>query len=80
MSYNILADRLASIQKFVEYVPKPIRDFNFRSNRIVGEIAYSKSDIVCLQEVDNYEEFYQAKLIDLGYESLFKPKPAVDFC
>ena len=52
-------------------MPNEVRDFNFRSHRVVGEIAYSKSDIVCLQEVDNYDEFYQAKLAELGYESLF---------
>jgi mRNA deadenylase 3'-5' endonuclease subunit Ccr4 len=60
-------------------VPKGIRDFNFRSNRIVGEIKNSKSDIVCLQEVDNYDEFYHAKLVELGYESLFKPKTALEY-
>ena len=79
MSYNILADRLASIPKFVEYVPKVVRDFNFRSNRIIGEITASKSDIVCLQEVDNYDQFYQEKLASLGYDSLFKPKTAVQY-
>lgn len=32
-----------------------------------------------MQEVDNYDEFYQAKLAELGYESLFKPKPAIEY-
>lgn len=59
MSYNVLADRLASIPKFAKYVPKIVRDFNFRSRRIIGEIQHSKSDIICLQEVDNYDEFYK---------------------
>ena len=60
-------------------MPNKVRDFNFRSHRVVGEIAYSKSDIVCLQEVDNYDEFYQEKLASLGYDSLFKPKPAIQY-
>jgi mRNA deadenylase 3'-5' endonuclease subunit Ccr4 len=76
MCYNILADRLASIPKFVKYVPEAVRDFEFRSRRIVGEIMNSNSDIVCLQEVDNFEEYYQEKLSIMGYQILFRPKEA----
>ena len=80
MSYNILCDRLSSLPKFVEYVPSVVRDFSFRSSRIVGEIAYSQAGLVCLQEVDYFHEVYEAKLKNLGYKTLFKPKPAVEFC
>jgi mRNA deadenylase 3'-5' endonuclease subunit Ccr4 len=59
MSYNILADRLASIPKFQEYVPVTVRDFSFRSRRIIGELFDAKADLVCLQEVDNFDEFYR---------------------
>lgn len=76
MSYNILADRLSSLPKFCKYVPAIVRDFEFRSKRIVGEIMQSKADIVCLQEVDNFDEYYEAKLAMLGYKTLFRPKAA----
>lgn len=62
MSYNILADRLSSLPKFVEYVPAEVRDFAFRSKRIIGELANAKSDLVCLQEVDNFNEHYREQL------------------
>ena len=67
MSYNLLADRLSGLPKFEEYVPKIVRDFNFRGNRIVGEIHHSNADLLCFQEVDNYKEFYEEKLTTLGY-------------
>ena len=28
----------------------------------------ANADIICLQEVDKYDEFYKKKLEDLGYE------------
>ena len=76
MSYNILADRLSSLDKFVKYVPAIVRDFQFRSRRIIGEIMQSNCEIVCLQEVDNFDEYYKAKLSMLGYKTLFQPKQA----
>ena len=78
MSYNLLADRLSSLPKFVEYVPKIVRDFKFRSERIVGEILSSGADLLCLQEVDNYEEYYKAKLERMGYKTLYRPKETYD--
>ena len=79
MSYNILADRLASLPKFREYVPQVVRDFGFRSRRIIGELVNANADLVCLQEVDNFEEFYKEQLARLGYETLFRPKAAPEF-
>ena len=79
MSYNILADRLSALPKFVAYVPEMVRDFKFRSTRVIGEIAKANCGIVCLQEVDYYDEFYRDRLAEKGYQVLFRPKPSVEF-
>jgi mRNA deadenylase 3'-5' endonuclease subunit Ccr4 len=34
------------------------------------EIADSNADLVCLQEVDHFEDFYNPELKKLGYHTL----------
>ena len=40
------------------------------------------ADIICLQEVDNFEEYYKKQLKNLGYKTLFgaKTSAAPDGC
>ena len=47
MSYNVLADRLASLRKF-RHTTAPILNFDFRGPRIIDEIKQSRASIVCL--------------------------------
>ena len=47
MSYNVLADRLASLRKF-RHTTAPILDFDFRGPRIIEEIKNSRASIVCM--------------------------------
>ena len=61
MSYNVLADRLASLRKF-RHTTAPILDFDFRGPRIIEEIKNSRASIVCMQEVDRVKDFYKPRL------------------
>lgn len=38
------------------------------------EILRSGADIVCLEEVDHFPDFFQPKLRERGFEGIFKPK------
>ena len=54
-------------------------NFKFRSERIIEEIGSSPADIICLQEVDHIDDFYDEKLKKLGYNVVYgqrKPGPA----
>lgn len=49
---------------------------------MVQEILRSGADILCLEEVDHYNDFYQPELTKHGFEGLFLPKtgsPCLDF-
>ena len=47
MSYNVLADRLASLSKF-SHTTAPVLHFDYRAPRIIEEIKQSEASIVCL--------------------------------
>ena len=56
-------------------------NFKFRSERIIEEIGSSPADIICLQEVDHIDDFYDEKLKKLGYNVVYgqrKPGPAFE--
>ena len=61
MSYNLLADQCAQVFKF-PYSGSEKLNFKFRSERIIEEIGSSPADIICLQEVDHIDDFYDEKL------------------
>lgn len=48
--------------------------WNHRGPLIVQEIIRSEADIVCLEEVDHFEDFFKPKLTQLGFEGFFFPK------
>lgn len=74
-SYNILASKF--LFKLLYGVEKEIANFSNRSIKVLKELEFYDSDILCLQEVDNYEEFYRENFNKLGYESIFKMKGKV---
>lgn len=49
--------------------PEVVQDFTYRSRRIIKEIFGQEtlSDIICLQEVDNFEEVYKPQFDKHGY-------------
>jgi len=72
LSYNILADVYKNV--FLFTIPCQFLDFNYRSRIIIEELTKLSADIICLQEVDHYEDFYEPKLTELGYELIYKKK------
>ena len=55
-------------------MPREVYDWeNFRFWRTLEEILRYKADIICLEEVDQYEEI-KPYLHAIGYTSIFCPK------
>ena len=51
MSYNVLANRLATLDKF-SHTTRDVLHFDFRGPRIMQEMAQTQANIICMQEVD----------------------------
>ena len=78
MSYNILADQLARCELHPGVSPS-ILDFKFRAPRIIQDIEQSDASLICLQEVDHIDDFYDNRLKSLGFEMVYgrrKPSPS----
>mmetsp|Transcript_7873 Transcript_7873/g.15341 ORF Transcript_7873/g.15341 Transcript_7873/m.15341 type:complete len:436 (-) Transcript_7873:124-1431(-) len=70
--WNILADGLAQHGDFVK-VPKDLLQWNKRFSLILKEIISSEADIICLQEVNHFEDL-RIHLKQLDYCGTFLPK------
>ena len=75
MTYNILAQSLIK-RTWYPYCHKEALTMKYRLDRIIKELTYYLPDIVCMQEVDYYEEWYQPHLERLGYTSLYAKSDA----
>ncbi|KRX09383.1 Endonuclease/exonuclease/phosphatase [Pseudocohnilembus persalinus] len=73
MTYNILADYYEPYQWMVQFNPEYIK-FEYRRKQIIERIKNLSPDIICLQEVDEYESFYKQQLENLGYISEYQQK------
>ena len=77
MTYNVLADAYTKGTSLTNYPGKDLavlQDFNFRAKRVIREISQQMDscglpEIICFQEVDNYNEFYKKELELLGYDT-----------
>jgi mRNA deadenylase, exonuclease subunit and related nucleases len=66
LSYNVLADGYSGL--FASDAGSTYIDFKYRSPIVIEEIRRFNADIILLQEIDHYDDFYQPKLTELGYE------------
>ncbi|KAK7337375.1 hypothetical protein VNO77_17943 [Canavalia gladiata] len=75
LSYNILSDVYASNDLY-NYCPPWALSWPYRRQNLLREIVGYRSDIICLQEVqnDHYEEFFAPELDKHGYYGLYKRK------
>jgi mRNA deadenylase 3'-5' endonuclease subunit Ccr4 len=55
--------------------PEIILDFDLRKWRIVQVLLENLTDVIALEEVDQFYGFFQPLLGIIGYEGLFIPKP-----
>ncbi|XP_077983844.1 nocturnin-like [Glandiceps talaboti] len=75
MQWNVLADALCQGKdNFIKAPPDSLLWEN-RKFRSLEEILTYDPDIICLQEVDHYHDFYNPMLQSIGYQGVFKPKP-----
>lgn len=76
MSYNVLAQSCIRRDTF-SYTSQKVLKWNYRKNILLKEILDSKSQIVCLQEVDSsaFTAFWQKNMTNAGYSCYFKSKP-----
>eukprot|EP00884_Botryococcus_braunii_P001983 jgi/Botrbrau1/11786/Bobra.0195s0110.1 len=72
--WNTLADGLAQHGDFVK-VHSKVLEWDYRAPLILEEIKYAQADILCLQEVNRFDEFFRPVLNQLGFSGYFWPKP-----
>jgi nocturnin len=65
----------SSTSNFVK-APQEALKWENRKELILEEIRRSGADIICLEEVDHFFDFFQPKLSESGFEGIFKPKPS----
>lgn len=83
LSYNILADYLAvdHQRKLYFHIPQYILYWEWRKRSILSELGWWSADILCLQEVDRFQEL-EAELKLRGYNGIWKRRTGdpVDGC
>lgn len=68
MSYNLMSDKAVKERSVHLTEDNPCLKPEYRRRRIMSEISTSNSDILCLQEVSDYNDhFYREALEKLGY-------------
>jgi uncharacterized protein with PIN domain/exonuclease III len=72
VSWNVLADCYARGQG--SYIPDVLR-WNSRKALIEQIIVEMKFDVICLQEVDHFDDFFSPLFTQLGCKSVFAKRP-----
>jgi CCR4-NOT transcription complex subunit 6 len=70
-TYNLLADQLAKPERFPYCAPEMLQWEN-RKKKIMAEIHQRKPDILCLQQMEYWDSFFENQLHNEGMASLFK--------
>ncbi|CAM9357875.1 unnamed protein product [Chrysoparadoxa australica] len=71
VSYNVLAD---CNKAQAQYAPPSVVTWPRRSERLLKEIFAVDPDLICLQDVDMYVEWWRPKLSLAGYDTIFKQR------
>ncbi|KAL4307577.1 hypothetical protein HN51_041942 [Arachis hypogaea] len=83
VSYNILADYLAldHRSKLYFHIPRHILDWQWRKKNLIFELGLWSADIMCLQEVDRFDELAEELKLK-GYSGCWKMRTGnpVDGC
>jgi len=77
-SMNVLADGLSGLASgaagFTQ-IPSEGLDWSNRKYRIMDEILNRNPDVVCLQEVDHFHDWFEPQLSKIGYAGVFREDP-----
>ncbi|CAL9229942.1 unnamed protein product [Arabidopsis halleri] len=83
LSYNILADYLANDhwRSLYFHIPRNMLSWGWRKSKLVFELGLWSADIMCLQEVDKFQEL-EEEMKHRGYSAIWKMRTgnAVDGC
>ncbi|KAH7299528.1 hypothetical protein KP509_24G016600 [Ceratopteris richardii] len=73
VSYNILGvdNAIQHSRELYWHIPSFIMDWSYRKKRILLELGLWSADVICLQEVDRFDEL-QSDLVQQGYEGVYK--------
>lgn len=72
-TYNLLADQLAKPERFPYCAPELLLWEN-RKKKIMAEIHARKPDILCLQQMEYWDSFFENELHNEGMASLYKQR------
>ncbi|KAK8655054.1 hypothetical protein V6N13_107646 [Hibiscus sabdariffa] len=82
LSYNILADYLASTHRNLYFhIPYHMMNWEWRMRNLMFELGLWSADILCFQEVDRFHDLEQ-HLKSMGYSGIWKMRTgkAIDGC
>jgi mRNA deadenylase 3'-5' endonuclease subunit Ccr4 len=70
--WNVLADCYS-----VGQTGKSSQDleFSFRKDKIKEILSNSNANILCLQEIDHYDDFYRPFMDEIGMQSIYHKRP-----
>jgi len=78
LQFNVLADGLSALRDDLGHfnrLTKDILEWDHRKSRILHEVTQYEPDIITMQEVDHYYDFFLPELSLRGYSGFFAPKP-----
>ena len=70
LSFNVLAQSLTSTTRF-PYCDRQVLKWRYRRVSLIKEVLSLNADILCLQEIDNYEEWWLDKMGLAGYDGVY---------
>ncbi|XP_041021503.1 carbon catabolite repressor protein 4 homolog 1-like isoform X2 [Juglans microcarpa x Juglans regia] len=73
LSYNVLSDLYAT-RKIYDYCAAWALLWGYRRQNLLREIIKYGADILCLQESDHFENFFEPQLAKCGYSAVYKKK------
>jgi mRNA deadenylase 3'-5' endonuclease subunit Ccr4 len=73
MQWNVMAAQWSDKSKYPYAKPESLA-WDHRFPRIMSEIEQVRPDIMCLQEVDNFESSWAKELVARGYETTYHKK------
>eukprot|EP01023_Acetabularia_acetabulum_P066510 TRINITY_DN8994_c0_g1_i3.p1 TRINITY_DN8994_c0_g1~~TRINITY_DN8994_c0_g1_i3.p1 ORF type:complete len:307 (-),score=40.56 TRINITY_DN8994_c0_g1_i3:418-1338(-) len=75
LQWNVLADGLAQNGDFVKINQPELLSWDKRKNLVIQELKRFDPDLICLQEVNHFDDFLKPELQLQGYEGSFQAKP-----
>eukprot|EP01039_Chlorochromonas_danica_P003759 gene3759-4108_t len=78
MQFNVLADGLSGLNRERDRfsrVNSSYLDWQYRRTLLLEEISQYNPDVITMQEVDHYYDFFWPYLHEQGYIGYFAPKP-----